>query len=120
MSESEKSSFSSIVERIRVVNADMDAVLRFKGPLGESEIEDLRSKLQERGAWLECLQSRTSGLRRDGDSKVKQQVEVFWNAFCKELHDEDVSRLACIKQRMNDAADSVRLTRKRQLLLQYR
>ena len=120
MSESERASFSKVVERIRAVNADMDRLLSTPGPLAESDIEALGVRLQERGECLEVLRCGTANLENSGDSAVKHQVEVFWNAFCNELKGEDEARLSHIRQRMNEVADSVRLIRKRQLLLQYR
>jgi len=120
MSESEKTSFSQVVERIRAVNADVDALLSAPGPLVGSDIETLGSWLQERGECLDILRGGTANLETTGDPAVKRQLGVFWNAFCNELKNEDEVRLSHINHRMKEVADSVRLTRKRQLLLQYR
>lgn len=120
MSESERALFSKVVERVRAVNADMDRLLSTPGPLAESDIESLGAWLQERGECLEILRRGTENLENIGDFAVKRQVGVFWNAFCNELKGEDEARLSRIRQRMNEVADSVRLIRKRQLLLQYR
>lgn len=120
MYESEEPSFSAVVERVRTVNGEIDAVLAAFGPLSESEIDLLGSKLQERGECLDFLQNRSTRLVTEASAVVKHQVATFWNEFCKELRDDDEVRLAGVKQRMNETADAVRLIRKRQLLLQYR
>ena len=110
-------SFSKIVEQIREVNASMDEALSVPEALSEARIDELNFKLQERESLLALLRDGTEQLRKDGDIASKQQISVFWNAFCKELYGNDQIRLLKIEQRMNEVANSVRLTRKRQLLL---
>lgn len=120
MSESEKISFSRIVEQVRAVNASVDQTLSAPELLSELRIDELNLKLQERESLLLVLREGTGELEKNGDYATKQQIAIFWNAFCEELYGNDQVRLLKIEQKMNELANSVRLTRKRQLLLQYR
>lgn len=120
MSESEKPPFLKTVEQIRAINAEIDGLLGIVGPFSESSIDALGHRLRERSDCLETLRNDTEGLEKTGDPEVSHQIVSFWNAFCKELQGQDEYRLLSIKHRMNDVADAIRLTRKRQLLLHYR
>ncbi len=116
---SDRKSFSAMVESIRSVNAHIDLLLAGDTALTTEQVDLLNNHVQQRGDFLETLQSGTKMLELTGDSGLKEQVATFWNAFCLELKHADTERMARMSAKLKESADSVRLTRKRLSLLQY-
>ena len=116
---SDKQSFSAMVESIRSVNAHIDLLLAGDSALTTEQVDLLNNHVQQRGEFLETLQTGTKVLESTGDSGVKDQVATFWNAFCLELKNADTLRMARMSAKLKESADAVRMTRKRLSLLQY-
>jgi nanoRNase/pAp phosphatase (c-di-AMP/oligoRNAs hydrolase) len=116
---SDRKSFSAMVESIRSVNADIDMLLSGNGAMTTEQVDLLNSHVQQRGEFLETLQTGTKVLESTGDTGVKDQVAAFWNAFCVELKTADTMRMERMSSKLKESADAVRMTRKRLSLLQY-
>lgn len=115
MSESSNRSFSGFVDHIRLLNVEIDAILKSPSPLRSTDVEDLDERLEERDRCLDSLHSATEELKKTHS----EEVNTFWNAFCQELSKADSERADIMSARIREAAEAIRVTQKRKALLQY-